>query len=616
MSRPRVPIGQSAPAQPAGAVPSGRSAAADVRSVTVVLRPGEPTQALARTLHQRDTLLPLSRPEPPSRRALAEEHAPPAEHFTAVERFAREHGLEIVARSIAQHHVQLRGPVRSLEAAFGVELEQFQHGHHTFQSHRGPVHLPDELKDIVEAVIGLDASPLSHPLTAIARPRVAKTRSYTPVQLARHYRFPDGASGAGQRIAIVAFGGGYHQSDLDTYFGEVLQLPRAPAVAAISVPDEQDRQGPRNNPFPMKRLASFIASMNDPSVSMDQITKDEDCGICLARALATFEVTMDIEIAAAIAPGAAIDVYFANNTMSGWRAAVYAAAGLRDDSDPAPLSPDGTPVQPATVLSFSWGWTEAQSTGNGKRQIDLALQKARQLGITVCCASGDLGSLGVDPSGSTGYEGAANVSFPASSPSALACGGTTIRAREETAWNNPTWKATPMASGGGVSGFFPRPLWQAGHRVPMHRKLGKAWLDEGLNATTWTGRGVPDVAATADALSGYELYVGGQRALGGGTSAATPLWAGLVALLNQRLSEIGGRPITLGFMNALLYRRDVAAALREVHTGDNRLAGSAAAVAYFTANPGWNACAGLGVPDGTDLLTALSRPEPRRRARA
>ena len=616
MSRSRVPIGQSAPAQPAGAVASGRSAGTDVRSVTVVLHPGEPTEALARRLHQRETLLPLSRPEPPSRRALAEEHAPPAEHFTAVEQFAREHGLEVVGRSIAQHHVQLRGPVSSLEAAFGVELEQFQQGHHIYHSHRGPVQVPAELKDIVDAVIGLDATPLSRPLTVIARPRTAKVRSYTPVQLARHYRFPRRANGAGQRIAIVAFGGGYHQSDLDTYFTRVLGLSQSPVVTAIPVPDEPGRPGPVNNPFPMKRLAAFIAAMNDPSVSMDQITKDEDCGICLARALATFEVTMDIEIAAAVSPAAAIDVYFANNTMPGWRAAVYAAAGLRDDSDPAPLSPDGKPVQPATVLSFSWGWTEAQSTGNGKRQVDIALQKARQLGITVCCASGDLGSLGVDPSGGTGYEGAANVSFPASSPSALACGGTTIHVQEETAWNNATWKATPMASGGGVSGFFPRPLWQAGHRVPMHRKLGKVWLDEGLSATTWTGRGVPDVAATADALSGYELYVGGQRALGGGTSAATPLWAGLVALLNQRLSEIGGRPITLGFMNALLYRRDVASALREVHTGDNRLAGSAAGVAYFSAGSGWNACTGLGVPDGEDLLAALSRPEPPRRARA
>jgi kumamolisin len=265
-------------------------------------------------------------------------------------------------------------------------------------------------------------------------------------------------------------------------------------------------------------------------------------------------------------------------------------------------------------VSFSWGWTEAQSTGNGKQQIDLALQKAAHLGVTVCCASGDLGSLGVDPGGDTGYETAANVSFPASSRSVLACGGTTIRDRDEVAWNNPHWKASPMATGGGVSGFFPRPVWQAGHNVPMHRAIGKAWLYDDALLPTWTGRGVPDVAANADAVSGYQLYVGGRRALGGGTSAAAPLWAGLVARINQRLSEIGGRPITLGFMNALLYRRDVAAGLREVHHGGNRLAVGAPHIAYFAAGPGWNGCTGLGVPDGTRLLAELSRREkPRRR---
>jgi kumamolisin len=540
-------------------------------------------------------------------------HAPADEHFEAVERFARDHGLEILGRSVARHHVQLRGAVSSIEAAFGVELEHFQHGHHVYQSHRGPVQVPEELKDVVDAVIGLDDAPLARPLVATARPRAAALRSYTPLQLARHYRFPRGATGAGQRIAIVAFGGGYHRSDLDTYFTKILKLPTPPTVSEISVPDEHNPVGPKNDPFPYKRLAGFIDAMNDPSVSMKQIMDDEDCGICLARALATFEVTMDIEIAGAVAPGAAIDVYFANNTLAGWRAALYAAIGMRDETDREPVRTDPNRVEPATVVSFSWGWTEAQSTGNGKQQIDLALQKAAHLGITVCAASGDLGSLGVDPGGNTGYEAAANVSFPASSRSVLACGGTTIRNRDEAAWNNPYWKASPMATGGGVSGFFPRPVWQAGHNVPMHRAIGKAWIADDTLLPTWTGRGVPDVAANADAVSGYALYVGGRRALGGGTSAAAPLWAGLIARLNQRLSEIGGRPITLGFLNALLYRRDVALGLREVHQGENRLAGSAAAVAAFAAAPGWNACTGLGVPDGTRLLAALSRRDPPRR---
>lgn len=324
---------------------------------------------------------------------------------------------------------------------------------------------------------------------------------------------------------------------------------------------------------------------------------------------------MDIEIAGAIAPGAAIDVYFANNTMHGWRAAVHAIAGVRDESDPAPVRADGGALASPTVFSFSWGWTEAQASGNGKEQIDLALQKARHRGITVCCASGDLGSLGVEPGGGSGYEDMANVSYPASSPSALGCGGTTIRGRDEVAWNNPSWKASPMATGGGVSGFFARPAWQAGCNVPRHRNVHKAWLREDADAATWVGRGVPDVAANADAASGYELYVGGQRAVGGGTSAAAPLWAGLVALLNERLSGIARRPIALGFLNALLYRREVASALNEVERGDNRLAGSGPAVAHFVAGPGWNPCAGLGVPDGGRLLAALSRPEPPSRHR-
>ena len=197
---------------PRGAVHKGRAAGPD-RTVTVVLRPSDPPEELARTLHEVESRLPLSRPPHPSREAVIRAHAPADEHFEAVERFAREHGLEVVGRSVARHHVQLRGAVSSIETAFGVELEHFQHGHHFYQSHRGPVQVPEELKDVVDAVIGLDDAPLSGPLVATARPRAAGPRSYTPVQLARHYRFPRGATGAGQRIAIVAFGGGYHRTD-------------------------------------------------------------------------------------------------------------------------------------------------------------------------------------------------------------------------------------------------------------------------------------------------------------------------------------------------------------------------------------------------------------------
>jgi len=603
----RVPIGQSTPAHPADTVPRGRLPGDEQRRIVVVLKPGDSPEPLARTLHEIDTRLPLSRPSRPSPEELAAAHEPPAAHFDAVERFAREHELEVVRRSRSQHHVELRGPVSRLEAAFGVELEHFHRAGQAYQSHRGPVHIPAELEPIVLAVLGLDDAHLGHPMLA-AGAVLHKQRTYTVPQVAARYRFPSTVNGAGQRIAIVAFGGGYHQEDLEAYFTGHLKLAKSPKVTAVYVPD-QHQPSPQNDPLPMRRLGLFIDDMNDPKLSMAQVTKEMDCALCLPRALATFEVTMDIEVAGAIAPGAHIDVYFANPTVWGWRAAILAAAGIRDESDPAPVRSDGRLPQRATVLAFSWGSPETQPTGSGKDAVSLALQQAGQRGITACCASGDLGSLCVDPTGNSGFQAAANVSFPASSPFALACGGTTIRGKEEVSWNNPDWKRSPMASGGGVSGYFARPTWQAGHNVPMHRALGKAWLKDGADPALWVGRGVPDVAANADAVSGYELYVGGRRAIGGGTSAAAPLWAGFIALLNQGLSRLAPERITLGFLNALLYRRGLAMTLRDIDEGNNRLPGTAGDVAYFKAAAGWDACTGLGVPDGGNLFSALSQKE-------
>ncbi|MGH7629827.1 MAG: S53 family peptidase, partial [Gemmatimonadales bacterium] len=539
-------------------MPAGKPSPDHRQTVTLVLKAAPPEAGdtgLGRRIHDLENQMPRDRPPHLTPKDLAAAYGVSDTQFDTVERFARSKGLEVVRRSAAQQHVEVRGTVAQLEDAFGVELEHFQHGGRTYQAHRGPVHLPPELEGAVEAVIGLDTVPHGKPLLATIAAEPA-ARQYTPVELATRYNFPTGLTGAGQRIAIISFGGGFHQEDLDAWFAR-LKLP-APKVSVISVTD-QHAEGPGNNPLPLRRLGAFIADMCDPAMSMAQVAKEMGCDICLRRALATFEVTMDIEIAGAIAPGAAIDVYFANPGLAGWRAAIHAACGIRDRTDPPVTREGGTPAVPATVISLSWGDAEVQYTTPYKQQIDLALRKAGLLGITTCCATGDLGSLAVEAG--TGYEKVANVIFPSSSPYALACGGTAITPDgNEVAWNNPTWKSSPMATGGGVSGFFARPRWQAGVNVPMHRTLRSAWLEEDRNPKTWHGRGVPDVAANADADSGYELFVGGRTALGGGTSAAAPLWAGLVALLNEGLSKALGRPTTLGLLNSLLYRPAVAAA--------------------------------------------------------
>jgi kumamolisin len=197
--------------------------------------------------------------------------------------------------------------------------------------------------------------------------------------------------------------------------------------------------------------------------------------------------------------------------------------------------------------------------------------------VTICCAAGDGGAS--DGAG----DHLAHVDFPASSPHALACGGTQLvgangTVSSETVWNDQNGSAT----GGGVSDVFPLPTWQQAAKIPTS-----------INPGGRVGRGVPDVAANADPQTGYDVLVDGQASTIGGTSAVAPLWAGLVALLNQQL----GKPI--GWLNPVLYQQvDHAATFRDIVTGGND---------GYSAGPGWDACTGWGAVNGAALLEALTR---------
>jgi kumamolisin len=225
------------------------------------------------------------------------------------------------------------------------------------------------------------------------------------------------------------------------------------------------------------------------------------------------------------------------------------------------------------VISISWGGPESTWTAQAKTAIDDALQAAAAMGITVCVASGDNGS-------SDGVSGGGDeVDFPASSSFALGCGGTSLRATQsaiagETVWNDGT---SGGASGGGVSSFFALPTWQQGLSV-----------DRGRETSSLTMRGVPDVCGDADPETGYTVRVDGTDTVIGGTSAVAPLWAALIA----RINAITGKPA--GFVNPLLYAN--ASALRDITMGNN---------GDFSATPGWDACTGLGSPNGKSLAALL-----------
>ncbi len=283
------------------------------------------------------------------------------------------------------------------------------------------------------------------------------------------------------------------------------------------------------------------------------------------------EVMLDIEVAGAIAPAAKIVVYFAPNTDQGYLDAVTTAV---HDTTNNP-----------SVISTSWGGPESEWTSQAMTNLDEAFQAAATMGVTICAAAGDNGSTdGVN-------DGNNHVDFPASDPFVLGCGGTTLQASNDQIVTETVWNDLPNggATGGGVSDVFALPTWQEGFDVPSP-------------AVKAGGRGVPDVSGDADPNTGYNILVDGQTEVVGGTSAVAPLWAGLVARLNQNL----GKPI--GFLNPLIYVQAVEAdGFHDVTEGTN---------GAFSAGVGWDACTGLGTPDGVPLGTALTAPPAARSAQS
>ncbi|ACO33350.1 MULTISPECIES: S53 family peptidase [Acidobacterium] len=267
------------------------------------------------------------------------------------------------------------------------------------------------------------------------------------------------------------------------------------------------------------------------------------------------EVALDIQVAGSIAPGAKLAVYFAPNTEQGFVDAITTAV-------------HDTANKPS-VLSISWGGPESSWPQAAAQSLNNACESAAALGVTITVASGDNGSTdGVQ-------DGQNHVDFPASSPYVLACGGTYLAAVNNGVPQESVWDDLASgggATGGGVSALFPLPAWQTGANVPGGSM-----------------RGVPDVAGDASPESGYNVLVDGQPQVVGGTSAVAPLWAALIALVNQQKGEAAG------FVNAALYQNP--SAFHDITQGSN---------GAYAAAPGWDPCTGLGSPMGTAIAKILA----------
>lgn len=275
------------------------------------------------------------------------------------------------------------------------------------------------------------------------------------------------------------------------------------------------------------------------------------------------EVTADIQVAGLLAPKAKIVIYYGTTILNAMKTA------LADTKNKL------------SVISISWAGSELGYSQQEMVELNNVFKEAALKGITVVGASGDNGALNNKP-----Y---ANVNVPVNFEYVLGCGGTKIDTINDdfissTVWNESTSQAQ-IGSGGGFSQRVAKPKYQLTatqnyiHRFPQFEPYQASG-----------GKGIPDVSANAADASGYAIYFEGNWAKIGGTSLATPLWAALIARINQNLGY------NLGFINAHLYELIGSSAFHQILEGNNNL--------YIAASD-WNPCTGLGSPDGKKLMEAI-----------
>ncbi|MCC9309871.1 S53 family peptidase [Kitasatospora sp. RB6PN24] len=540
-----------------GAVVAGLVNPGELLSVTVYLRRDSAAPAMPDPAEY--ALAPPTLRDAPDEAELTAANRAAPEDVEKVERFAARHGLSVAATNPLARSIRLTGTAAQMSEAFQVTLARYTYQdrdqrQRSYRGRQGAVHVPAELHGIVTAVLGLDNRPLgAHLLTRqVSRSPLAQQGdaafaklppgAFLPNALAAPYTYPSALDGTGQTIAVLAFNGqtqpgvpsgGYRLSALQTYFTQVLKAP-VPLITDVRV------HGPGNDP-------GRDDGQGDPADS-------------------TGEIMLDLQVVGALAPGASIVVYFTEFTEQGW---VDAMNAIVTDT-----------VNRPSIISCSYGNPEDDPGSAWTRMaiatVDQAFAQAALRNISICCASGDDGSR------DQGSDNRAHADFPASSPHVLGVGGTRLvadgaRVVSETVWDDGPGSAT----GGGVSRWFPVPTWQASVPVPPS-----------ANPPHHKGRAVPDVSAVADPQTGVVIIsVDGQHLIQiGGTSAAAPQWAALLARINQGL----GAPV--GFLNPLLYGKLANGVLRDITQGGN---------GAYSSGPGWDACTGFGSPGGQALLNGL-----------
>ena len=499
--------------------------------------------------------------------AIEDPNSPEYHHYLTPEEYAKRFGpsaaaLATVERSLsdAGFHVTLptaggsllgaQGAVAQAEKFFGVQLSDYRTASgETYYTPDAAPRLPEEWKGAALSVLGLNNRPALHPAGILRMTQTPQTSAQQPAP-----RLLDPT--ALERAYDIA---PLHTAGLNGE-GQTIALPEIDTFKQFDI-DYYDR----------------TYGITAPPIDVIKVSGGAD------KAQDVSETTLDIQIIHAIAPRAKILVY----------------EGPADYASLANTFNRIVTDNRAKVMSVSLGgcepaiWEAPDLGRNYFTTLNNIFRQAATQGMSVFVASGDDGAYTChrnDPNDNT-----VSASLPATNPFVTAVGGTALLVNNDGSYYSEAGWEGPLAgsgSGGGLSVGYTRPDWQTGPGVS--------------NQYSDNGRQVPDVAASADPLTGYRIYDSTDGSCSGedcwvaigGTSASTPLWASLITLANQRATASGKS--TLGFINPMLYKigadSTLNAAFHDVTVGGNL---------YYPSTAGWDYATGWGSPDADKLIPEL-----------
>jgi subtilase family serine protease len=466
-----------------------------------------------------------------------DQFSPTQADYDAMKGYAVSLGFTVTGTHPNRTLLDIAGPAAAVESAFNLHMHFYQalDGRQFYAPDNNP-EVPDFVAARITGIVGLDS-------LAVRRP---------------HNRLVLAASAPGSSPAQIGTGpgGGLIPTDITKAYNLTSNL----AAGANQVLGLFELDG-----YNASDVAAYVKYYNLNAVPLQNVLVDGFSGKAGSGA---GEVTLDIELQNALAPGASkIIVYEGPNTDKG---VVDTYNRIATDNS-------------AKQISTSWGLSEGQTSSTVLTSENSAFMQMAAQGQSIYAAAGDSGAY---DNGST-----LSVDDPASQPYVTGTGGTQLSVNSgetytsETTWNNGSINSG--AGGGGISAIWPIPSWQQN-------------VLSNCSMCSTNYRNVPDVSLNSDQYTGYSIYYKGQWTIYGGTSCASPLWAAFTARVNQQRAANGIAP--LGFANLSLY---------PIATGSNYFRdfhdiADQSINLYYAAVSGYDNATGLGSFNGNNLLSDLA----------